>query len=61
MQQGVYMAYNLTIKEIENPDKSCSTCLLTAFKYMVIDENGNAWFGSDDLSVAEEYIRKHGT
>lgn len=55
------MAYNLTIKEIENPDKSCSTCLLTAFKYMVIDENGNAWFGSDDLSVAEEYIRKHGT
>jgi hypothetical protein len=54
------MAYNLTIKEIPFPDKDCPTCLLTAFRYMVVDENGNTWFGSDDLNVAEEYVRQHG-
>lgn len=60
MQQEQYMAYNLTIKEIPFPDKDCPTCLLTAFRYMVVDENGNTWFGSDDLNVAEEYVRQHG-
>lgn len=53
------MVYNFTIKEIENPDKNCAECLTTAFKYMVIDENANAWFGSDDLTVAEDYIKNY--
>ena len=59
MQQGPFMDYKLTIKEISIPDKECPTCLLTAFKFIVIDENGNPWFGSDDRAVVEEYINCH--
>ena len=53
------MAYNLTIKEIAIPDKDCPTCLLTAFRFMVVDSDGNPWFGSDDKDEAETYIREY--
>jgi len=54
------MAYNLTIKEIAVPDKDCPTCLMTAFKFMVIDFDGNPWFGSDVRAEAEAYIMEYG-
>jgi hypothetical protein len=53
------MVYNLSIREVENPDKNCIDCLTTAFKYMVVDDNGGYWFGSDIKQEAEEYIIKH--
>lgn len=46
----------LAVHHIETPDKGN---ILEAFPYMVVDHNGNAWFGADTLEEAQQYINLH--
>jgi len=46
----------LSVHHIETPDRDN---ILQAFSYMVVDYNGNAWFGADTFEEAQQYINLH--
>lgn len=52
---------NFTIIEIPEEDikPNDSTCIMNAFKYMVEDENGARWFGSNTMEECVNYIDMH--
>jgi hypothetical protein len=49
----------MTFNIVEISEDKIGTCILDAFKYMVEDENGNRWFGSNVYQECVDYINNY--